>query len=266
LAWLRLPIVDDQASNVPGLVALVDRWMGTWAAHPPRHDDPAGPWAFFSRYTVQRAFWRRHRYGRRSVRRCWSGIGGVVFDGRGGLKILDFGIARLAQTAAARLTAPKTVIGSAPYLSPEQLTGDPADERSDLYALGCVMMTMLTERPPFDGEHPLALMHQHVNAAAPQLSERRPGIKPAPESLVAQLLSKSPQDRPQSALAVLGRLRDLEQGSSGEPSGVQLATTAVMAQATRPLPIPAPTVTAPTLPDQPRIGRSWWIAGGALLR
>jgi hypothetical protein len=99
-----------------------------------------------------------------------------------------------------------------------------------------------------------------------QLSERRPGINPALESLVAQLLSKSPQDRPQSALAVLGRLRDLEQGSSGEPSGVQLATTAVMAQATRPLPIPAPTVTAPTLPDQPRIGRSWWIAGGALLR
>jgi serine/threonine protein kinase len=164
----------------------------------------------------------------------------LMFDGRGGLKILDFGIARLAQTAAARLTAPKTVIGSAPYLSPEQLTGDPADERSDLYALGCVMTTMLTERPPFDGEHPLALMHQHVNAAAPQLSERRPGINPALESLVAQLLSKSPQDRPQSALAVLARLRDLEQGSSGEPSGVQLATTAVMAQGTRPLPIPTP--------------------------
>jgi serine/threonine protein kinase len=73
-----------------------------------------------------------------------------MFDGRGGLKILDFGIARLAQTAA-RLSATKTVIGSAPYLSPEQLTGDPADERSDLYALGCVMTMMLTERPPFEG-------------------------------------------------------------------------------------------------------------------
>src|SRR5215217_9653998 len=92
--------------------------------------------------------------------------------------------------------ATKTVIGSAPYLSPEQSTGDPADERSDLYALGCVMTTMLTERPPFDGEHPLTLMHQHVNAPPPQLSERRPGINPALEALVAQLLSKSPQDRP----------------------------------------------------------------------
>ena len=71
----------------------------------------------------------------------------LMFDARGGQKIVDFGIARLAQTAAARLTATKTVIGSAPYLSPEQLTGRPADERSDLYALGCVMTTMLTGRP-----------------------------------------------------------------------------------------------------------------------
>ena len=187
----------------------------------------------------------------------------LMFDARGGLKIVDFGIARLAQTAAARLTATKTVIGSAPYLSPEQLTGRPADERSDLYALGCVMTTMLTGRPPFEGEHPLALVHQHVNAAPPQLSERRPGINPALESLVAQLLSKSPQDRPQSALAVHDRLRDVDLGSLAQRSGVSLATTAVLAQATRPLPVPATTVTAPALPDRPQSGRGRWIAGGA---
>jgi eukaryotic-like serine/threonine-protein kinase len=60
------------------------------------------------------------------------------------------------------------------------LTGDPADERSDLYALGCVMMTMLTERPPFDGEHPLALMHQHVNAAARAAQRAASGNQPSP--------------------------------------------------------------------------------------
>ncbi|HLM23302.1 MAG TPA: serine/threonine-protein kinase [Propionibacteriaceae bacterium] len=187
----------------------------------------------------------------------------LMFDARGGLKIVDFGIARLAQTAAARLTATKTVIGSAPYLSPEQLTGRPAEERSDLYALGCVMTTMLTGRPPFEGEHPLALLNQHVNAVPPQLSERRPGIDPALEALVAQLLSKSPQDRPQSALAVLDRLRDVELGSAAEHSGVSLATTAVLAQATRPLPAAATTVTAPALPDRPESRQGWWIAGGA---
>jgi serine/threonine protein kinase len=186
----------------------------------------------------------------------------LMFDGRDGLKIVDFGIARLAQTAAARLTATKTVIGSAPYMSPEQLTGQPADERSDLYALGCVMTTMVTGRPPFEGEHPLALLNQHVNAPAPQLSERRPGIDPALEAFVAQLLSKSPQDRPQSAQAALNHLKHLELGSANERSGVSLATTAVMGRITQPLPAPATTVTAPILPDRQRSGRGWWIAGG----
>jgi eukaryotic-like serine/threonine-protein kinase len=138
-----------------------------------------------------------------------------------------------------------------------------ADERSDLYALGCVMTTMVTGRPPFEGEHPLALVNQHVNAAAPQLSERRPGIDPTLEALVAQLLSKSRQHRPQSARAVLDRLRHLELGSVAERPGVSLATTAVMGQATRALPTPPmTTATAPTLPDRPRSGRSLWLVGG----
>ena len=189
----------------------------------------------------------------------------LMFDACGGLKIVDFGIARPAETAGARLTATKTIIGSAPYLSPKQLTGRPAKERSDLYALGCVLTTMLTGRPPFEGEHPLALVHQHVNAAPPQLSERRPGINPALAALVAQLLSKSPQDRPQSALAVLDRLRDVELGPPAGRSDVSLATTAAMAQTTRPLPAAATTVTAPALPDRPQSRQGRWIAGGAVL-
>src|SRR5215207_8656576 len=185
----------------------------------------------------------------------------LMFDARGALKIVDFGIARLAQTTAARLTATNNVIGSASYLSPEQLSGRPADERSDLYALGCVMTTMLTGRPPFEGEHPLAVMNQHVNTAPPLISQRRPGIDPALEALVAQMLSKSAQDRPQSARAVLDRLRNFELGSPGENSGASLAATAVMGQAAGPLPAPATKATAPAMPDRPRSGRGWWIAG-----
>jgi len=73
----------------------------------------------------------------------------LMFDARGTLKIVDFGIAYLAQTAASRLTATNTVIGSASYLSPEQVQGRWADERSYLYALGCVMTTMLSGAAPF---------------------------------------------------------------------------------------------------------------------
>ena len=130
----------------------------------------------------------------------------LMFDARGTLKIVDFGIARLTQTVTTRLTARNAVIGSPPYLAPEQLQGQQADERSDIYCLGGVMMTMLTGRAPFVGTHPLALLQQHLNAAPPQIRDRRPEIDPALNALVAQMLSKSPQDRPQSAVEVLNRL------------------------------------------------------------
>jgi len=185
----------------------------------------------------------------------------LMFDARGALKIVDFGIARLAQTTAARLTATNNVIGSASYLSPEQLSGRPADERSDLYALGCVMTTMLTGRPPFEGEHPLAVMSQHVNTAPPPISQRRPGIDPALEALVAQMLSKSELDRPQSARAVLDRLRQFELGSPADNPGVALAATAVMSQAGPLPPAPATKATTAAMPDRQRSGRGWWIAG-----
>ena len=156
----------------------------------------------------------------------------LMFDARGTLKIVDFGIAHLAQTAATRLTATNTVIGSASYLAPEQVQGRRADERSDLYALGCVMTTMLTGRPPFEGEHPWAVMHQHVSVPPPRIGDRRPGVRPAVEALVAEMLSKRPQDRPRSALAVLDRLRDLELGTLDARSGILASTTAVLGQAT----------------------------------
>jgi serine/threonine protein kinase len=184
----------------------------------------------------------------------------LVFDARGTLKIVDFGIARLAQTAAARLTATNTVIGSAPYLSPEQIEGRPADERSDLYALGCVMMTMLTGRPPFEAEHPLAVMHQHVSVPPPHIGDRRPGIAPALEALVGEMLNKPPQARPASAQEVCDRLTHLELGSPVERPE-SWAVTTVMAQSTRPLPAPTAHITTRVTRDRLRAGRTPWILG-----
>ena len=125
-----------------------------------------------------------------------------MFDAEGAVKIVDFGIARLTETTTTGPTTGNVIIGSPPYLSPEQFQGRPADARSDLYALGCVLTTLLTGRPPFQGEHPLAYGHQHVSADPPPISERRPGVDPALEALVQRLLSKDPEDRPQSALDV----------------------------------------------------------------
>jgi eukaryotic-like serine/threonine-protein kinase len=185
----------------------------------------------------------------------------LMFDARGALKIVDFGIAHLAHMAAIRLTATNTVIGSASYLAPEQVQGRRADERSDLYALGCVMTTMLTGRPPFEG--PWAVMHQHVSVAPPRIGDRRPWVCPAVEALVAEMLSKRPQDRPRSALAVLDRLRDLELGTLDARSGISASTTAVLGQATLTLPVVDPAeITARVAAYRRPPGRTRWVLGG----
>jgi serine/threonine protein kinase len=185
----------------------------------------------------------------------------LMFDAHGTLKIVDFGIAHLAQTAAARLTAPNTVIGSPPYLSPEQLQGRPADERSDLYALGCVITTMLTGRPPFEGENPLAYAHQHVSATPPRIRDRRPDLSSALDALVAQLLSKSPQDRPQSAQAVLERLTQSQPDWPSSEAAVP--TTVIPAQTTRPMPADVAATAPPVMRPGQRSTRGRWIAAGA---
>ena len=94
--------------------------------------------------------------------------GNLMLDSEGRLKVVDFGIARLSQANAARLTATDTTVGSATFMSPEQARGEQATESSDIYALGCVLMTLLTGTPPFAAEHPMAVLSQHLREPAPR--------------------------------------------------------------------------------------------------
>jgi serine/threonine protein kinase/polyhydroxyalkanoate synthesis regulator phasin len=206
----------------------------------------------------------------------------LMFSSSGMLKILDFGIARLSQTTAPALTTANAVIGSAPYLSPEQAVGAPADERSDLYSLGCVLVTMVTGRPPFMGEHPMAVLQQHVSADPPLLRDRQPGVSSALEALVGQLLSKRADARPASADEVeerLTRIMAARDGAGLAATAVLVATggpmeTRTIAQAaTRPYPTaswpteiadPRPREVRPAGSAQPR-PRSWWLIAAVLL-
>jgi hypothetical protein len=139
----------------------------------------------------------------------------LVLDSDGTLKVVDFGIARLAE-ASSSLTATGVTFGTPAYLAPEQAAGHPAEPRSDLYALGCVLYALLTGAPPFTGEHPVATAHQHLNAIVPPVHERRPDVSPVIDQLVASLLAKDPQDRPPDAATLRGRLAQLR--SSAGPA------------------------------------------------
>ena len=121
----------------------------------------------------------------------------VMVDENGHVKVLDFGIARL--TAGISLTQTATVLGSAPYLAPELCRGEPADARSDIYALGCVLYELLTGQPPFKGEVPAAVVHQQISATPRGPALLNPAVTAALSSLTLAMLAKEPDQRPQDA-------------------------------------------------------------------
>ncbi len=75
---------------------------------------------------------------------------------------MDFGIARAVADSGATMTQTANVLGTAQYLSPEQARGETVDARSDVYSTGCLLYELLTGRPPFQGESPVAVAYQHV--------------------------------------------------------------------------------------------------------
>lgn len=145
--------------------------------------------------------------------------GNLIITPDGTVKVLDFGIARLQDTATqAALTRPATVIGTSHYMAPEQAAGTSADPRTDLYAIGCVLYAALTGAPPFPGDNPMGVLYHHLNSPPPPLRERRPDVPPALEQLIAELLAKNPADRPADAAQVRARLLGLTGGTSVMPA------------------------------------------------
>jgi serine/threonine-protein kinase len=134
----------------------------------------------------------------------------LVTDARPPLaKLTDFGLARLVEST--EHTQPGSLLGSARYMSPEQVAGRPADARSDLYALGVTLFEMLTGRVPFEGEF-AAVLARHASETPPDVRTLAPDVPQALAELVASLLAKAPEDRPRDAALVA---RDLEAFASG---------------------------------------------------
>ncbi|MCE9571996.1 MAG: serine/threonine protein kinase [Deltaproteobacteria bacterium] len=125
------------------------------------------------------------------------------------VKVLDFGIAKLAQlaTSAAR-TQTGMLLGTPYYMSPEQCRGGggPLDGRSDLYALGCILFEIVCGRVPFIGEGPGEIIGAHLHVAPPRPRQLVPDLAPCVEELILRLLAKRAEDRPASAAAVVDEI------------------------------------------------------------
>ncbi len=129
----------------------------------------------------------------------------VLVDERGNCLLTDFGIAKIIE-ANSRLTATGGIIGTPAYMAPEQGRGAKVDHRADIYALGVMLYEMATGRPPFDAETPVAVIFQHIHDPLPPPRVLNPDLPEALECVILKALAKDPDDRFQTAGALVEAL------------------------------------------------------------
>jgi eukaryotic-like serine/threonine-protein kinase len=177
----------------------------------------------------------------------------VIVDDQGGLKVTDFGIAR---AGASEMTETGSIMGTAQYLSPEQAQGHAVTAASDLYSIGVMLYEMLAGRLPFEGDSAVSVALKHLSEPPQPISQFRPDVSPALESVVMAALAKDPAHRWQSAddfaEALLAAGTQLDHGGTAQD-------TAAFAPVSLPEspPPPPPTVVAPLGEPAPERGRRW---------
>jgi serine/threonine-protein kinase len=127
----------------------------------------------------------------------------VLIGERGAVKIIDFGLATTA--VGDGLTATGAILGTPHYMAPEQVRGKPVDARTDVYALGALAYHLVTGRPPFSGDNPIAIGFAHLSETPAPPKELRKDCPVALDAAIVAALAKSPGDRPASAKAFLER-------------------------------------------------------------
>jgi serine/threonine-protein kinase len=136
--------------------------------------------------------------------------GNIMILANGLAKIMDFGIARLRVPDVRTRTG--VLLGSPKYMSPEQVLGQGADGRSDIFSLGVVLYEMLTGTPPFSGDSVSTLMYQIATATPPAPSRSNVEVPPMLDVVIAKALAKKPEERYQSATELAADLRECGSG------------------------------------------------------
>jgi serine/threonine protein kinase len=156
-------------------------------------------------------------------------------DGR--VLIMDFGLAMLK--GALRLTKTGSTVGTARYMSPEQILGREIDHRSDIFSLGVVLYELFAGRSPFQGEHEAAVLYEIANVEPVPPSAVKPEIRPELDALILDCLAKDPNERCQSAAELRRKLISLNSGarpavsSMGRPGGTPSGAQGIVLDETR---------------------------------
>ena len=156
-------------------------------------------WKETLHFSMQIAKGLEHAHSRGIVHRDIKPHNVMVLK-NGSVKVMDFGIARVMNKSN---TLTKEALGSVHYISPEQAKGGYTDNRSDIYSLGVVMYEMMTGRPPYDGESPVAVAIQHINGGAPRPSTLNPNSPRGLEQIIMKCMALDVNDRFASATELL---------------------------------------------------------------
>ncbi|MFJ3214951.1 protein kinase [Kitasatospora sp. NPDC086801] len=182
--------------------------------------------------------------------------GNVMFDRKGNVKVMDFGIARALEPGVTSMTQTGMVVGTPQYLSPEQALGKPVDARSDLYSVGVMLFEMLTGQLVFDGDSAFSIAYKHVQEEPPAPSTLNRSVTPAVDAFVTQALRKDPAHRFQSAAAMRDEAERLIAAAKGGGNGhpLQASTPLVINEGPRSVHAapPAPPTPQPQYPQQPQ--------------
>lgn len=162
--------------------------------------------------------------------------GNIMLRRDDAVKVLDFGLARMAGSAFRTTTG--EVRGTPAYIAPEQVQGEQLDARTDLYSLGCCLYLMVTGDPPFPGTEAVAMAYQHVRSAPVPPREINPDVSPGLQAVILRALAKNPDERHRSATQMRSEL--LSVGSTKTTDGDDRTVDFSGATGTKALPPQAP--------------------------
>ena len=119
----------------------------------------------------------------------------LMLSKEGKIKLLDLGLAKVLNSGRSAKGTKKAAIGNPWYMSPERAKGEAGDARSDIYSLGCVLFNLLTGSPPYDDDHPKAILKAHLESPIPSICDKVPTLPKKLDEVIHSMLSKNPEWR-----------------------------------------------------------------------